>query len=157
MSETKAPTEGPFEILHHLCLVVRDLEATLAYFESIGLGPWHDYPPLDEYVDLAVPNEADFKRLEFKWTQAGPIQLQVVAPPPGDTEHRRFLETRGEGVFHLGFVVDDIDAGEEAALARGLAPLMRGRRANGSGFTYFRTADAGAGVTLALRQSPPVV
>jgi hypothetical protein len=32
---------------------------------------------------------------------------------------------------------------------------MRGRRENGSGFTYFDTAEQ-AGVVLEIRQSPPV-
>jgi catechol 2,3-dioxygenase-like lactoylglutathione lyase family enzyme len=150
MTNKQAP---PFSEIHHLCLVVHDLEATVSLFESLGIGPWHDYPPLAEYESLEMPDRADFMHLEIKWSQIGAIQLQVVAPPPGNTEYRRFLERQGEGVFHLGFAVDDVNAAESDALTRGLEVLMRGRRGDGSGFTYFDTAARGAGVTLSIRKS----
>jgi hypothetical protein len=57
-------------------------------------------------------------------------------------------------VFHVGFEVPDADAADETAAARGLEILMRGRRTNGSGFTYYDTAEP-AGVVLEIRQSPP--
>ena len=49
-------TTTPFRQLHHICLVVHDIDATQAYYESIGIGPWQEYPPLTEYTDLDVPN-----------------------------------------------------------------------------------------------------
>jgi hypothetical protein len=57
-------------------------------------------------------------------------------------------------VFHVGFEVPDADAADAQAGALGVDVLMRGRRPNGSGFTYFDTA-ARAGVVLETRQSPP--
>ena len=33
-----------FNTLHHVCIVVHDLEKTVAYYESLGVGPWFDYP-----------------------------------------------------------------------------------------------------------------
>jgi methylmalonyl-CoA/ethylmalonyl-CoA epimerase len=151
--EVNTPVSSPFDEMHHLCIVVHDLERTVALFESLGVGPWHDYPPMDEYTTLEVPDTQDFLKLEIKWTQIGAMQVQVVAPPPGNTRQRRFLEEHGEGVFHLGFVVDDVEQGQTDALSRGLEVLMRGRRDDGSGFTYFDTADKGAAVTLSIRQS----
>jgi hypothetical protein len=50
--------------------------------------------------------------------------------------------------------VPDADAADAQAGALGVDVLMRGRRPNGSGFTYFDTA-ARAGVVLETRQSPP--
>ena len=146
---------GPFHTLHHMCLVVRDVDKAMKFYESIGIGPWHDYPPLDEFSELKMPDAAAFKALKFKWAQIGPIQLQMVTPPPGGSPQRKFLEEHGEGVFHVGFVVDDVDAAEADVVKRGVEVFMRGRRKNGSGFTYFKTADAGAGVTLSIRKSPP--
>ncbi len=37
---------GPFSKLHHLCVVVHDIDRAQAFYESVGIGPWHDYPPL---------------------------------------------------------------------------------------------------------------
>ena len=143
--------DGPFTKLHHVCVVVRDIDAAQAFYESVGIGPWIDYPPLGEYTDLTVPDPDGFRALKYRYAWIGEQQWQLCEPGPGDTPQRRFLEERGEGVFHVGFEVPDADAAERATAA---APLMRGRRENGSGFTYFDTA-AQAGVILEIRKSPP--
>ena len=61
-----------------------------------------------------------------------------------------FTDPKGEGAFHIGFEVPDADAAEDEARAQGLPVLMRGRRANRTGFTYYDSADL-AGVTLLTR------
>ena len=40
--------KNPFHKPHHICIVVKDIEKTKGYYESIGIGPWLDYPPLGE-------------------------------------------------------------------------------------------------------------
>jgi catechol 2,3-dioxygenase-like lactoylglutathione lyase family enzyme len=144
----------PFSTLHHLSLVVRDLDAAVRFLESVGIGPFTEYPPMAEYTRLNVPDEEGFFDTRIRCAQIGPVQLQIVQPGKGQTIYKDFLEKNGEGVFHLGFVVPDIDAAEAAARGMGLAVISSGRRENGSGFTYFDTADQ-CGVTLLARQSPP--
>jgi methylmalonyl-CoA/ethylmalonyl-CoA epimerase len=142
---------NPFGRLHHLCVVVHDIDRAQAFYESVGIGPWHDYPPLHEYTELDMPDPDGFRALKYRYAWIGEQQIQLCQPGPEPTPQRRFLDERGEGVFHVGFEVPDADAAEAHVPAR---PLMRGRRANGSGFTYFDTADR-AGVVLEIRQSPP--
>jgi methylmalonyl-CoA/ethylmalonyl-CoA epimerase len=144
---------GLFAKVHHICIVVRDIDAAQSYYESVGIGPWHDYPPLLQFADLRVPDTAGFLALVYRYACVGDFQLQLVQPGPEATPQRRFLDQRGEGVFHVGFEVPDADAAEKEAAALGVAPLMSGRRPDGSGFTYFDTADV-AGVVLEIRQSP---
>jgi catechol 2,3-dioxygenase-like lactoylglutathione lyase family enzyme len=145
---------GPFTKLHHICLVVHDIDRAQRYYESVGIEPWHDYPPLGDYTELDVPDPDGFRGLVYRYAWIGDHQLQLCQPGPGSTPQRRFLEERGEGVFHVGFEVPDADAADADAAARGVDVLMRGRRTNGSGFTYYDTADR-AGVILEIRQSPP--
>jgi methylmalonyl-CoA/ethylmalonyl-CoA epimerase len=145
---------GPFRRVHHLCIVVRDLERATAYYESIGIGPWHPGPSLDEFDVLEGPADHDYDELTYRAALIGDLQLQLVQPGPGDSLQRRFLETHGEGVFHVGFEVDDLAAGTTAGEGVGLEVLMRGSRPDGSGFAYFDTA-ADAGVILELRAGPP--
>ena len=144
---------GPFSKLHHLCIVVRDMQSAVRFYESVGIGPWHDYPPLSGYTRLEMPDPDGFRALTYRYAWIGDFQLQLCQPGPEPTPQRRFLDARGEGVFHVGFEVPDIDAADEDAAARGLAVLMRGRRTNGSGFSYYDTAEQ-AGVILESRQSP---
>lgn len=141
-----------FSNLHHVCVVVRDIEKARSYYESAGVGPWHDYPPLELYKDdLTVPDRAAFFEMKYQYAEIENVQIQLCEPGAGNSPQRRFLEERGEGVFHLGFLVPDADAAETEAAGLGLAQLMRGRRADGTGFTYFDTAEQGAGVTLEVR------
>lgn len=142
----------PFRQLHHICLVVHDIDKTQSYYESIGIGPWQEYPPLTEFTDLDVPSTEAFTQMQYRVVNLDNVQLQLCQPPERDCPQRRFLDSRGEGVFHLGFEHDIDDAIKQAGDV-GLDVLMRGQRPDRSGFVYFDTADD-AGVVLETRKSP---
>ena len=152
MTEGNRSSKSPFSKLHHLSVVVRNLEKATQFYESIGIGPFEDYPPLTEYIKLNVPDETGFFNLKFKVAQVGDIQIQLCQPGEGKSPYKDFLEKKGEGVYHLGFVVDQVDDSETELKKLGLKVLSSGRRADGSGFSYMDTAQE-AGVTLLIRQS----
>jgi methylmalonyl-CoA/ethylmalonyl-CoA epimerase len=141
----------PFRELHHICIVVRDIDASVAWYESAGIGPWQDYPPLTEYTRLSVPSPDAFRALKYKVANLGNVQLQLCQPPELDCPQRRFLDDHGEGVFHIGFE-SGLEAAAATGAALGLEVLARGQRDNGSGFIYFDTYGR-AGVVLLARQS----
>ena len=137
---------------HHICIVVKDIEKTKDYYESIGIGPWTEYPPLVEYTKLNVEDEKGFFGTRFVFTHIGNLQLQLAQPGEGKTIYKDFLETKGEGVFHIGFEVDDVDAVEKQLTDNEMKVLASGRRDDGSGFSYLGTREQ-AGVTLLVRQT----
>ena len=145
--------KSPFSNLHHIAVVVRNIEEVIQFYTSIGIGPFEDYPPLKEYVKLDVPDKVGFHNVKIKVVQIGPIQIQLIQPGEGQSLYKDFLEKKGEGVYHLGFVVDDVDDSEAALKNLGLEVLSSGRREDGSGFSYMDTAGKG-GVILLIRQSP---
>lgn len=136
---------GPFRRLQHLCLVVRDLDAATAYWEALGVGPWRDAP--DEpgsFRALASPSLAGSKSLRYRTCALENVELHLCAPSEHPSGQRRYLEERGEGVYELGFTVDDVQAAEMAALHSGLRAAVSGTRDDGSSFCYFDTfSDAG--------------
>jgi len=144
--------DHPFKTLHHVCIVVHDLDRTVAYYEKLGVGPWFDYPKAGAYLDFEVPNPEASDAMRYKCVDLDNVQLQICQPSALDSPQRRFLDTHGEGVYHLGFEVPDRDAAEARAQALGLAVTARGRRADGSGFAYFDTR-AQAGVVLEVRRT----
>lgn len=145
---------SPFNRLHHVCVVVNDMDRAIAYYESLGVGPWHHFPSLQAFAqDLQAPSTEDFLKLPYRFCQLENVQLQLCAPPTGNTPQRRHLDTFGEGVFHLGFQVEQCNAAELAAVDLGLGLLLRGRLPNGHGFSYFDTSEAGAGVILQVRST----
>ena len=139
-----------FNKLHHLCIVVHDIDKAQAYYESIGIAPWESYPPLTEYAELQVPHRAGFNAMKYRICNLPNIQMQLCQPSHDPSPQRIFLDTKGEGVFHIGFEVPDADATEAEALKDGMKVMARGRRDNRSGFTYYDTAE-GAGVVLLTR------
>ncbi len=147
-----AAMRHPFQQLHHVCIVVHDLEKAVAYYETLGMGPWFDYPKGQAYVTFEVPNRAASDAIRYKCLDLENIQIQLCQPSLLDSPQRRFLDTHGEGVYHLGFEVSDCDQAEAMAQAAGVAITARGRRADHSGFTYFDTAE-GAGVVLEVRRT----
>ena len=71
------------------------------------------------------------------------VQLQLCQPNDDPSPQRVHLDTKGEGVFHLGFEVPEANAAESVLGAAGLSVKMRGRRANGTGFNYYDTDERG--------------
>src|SRR5688572_8945562 len=144
----KSPMPDFFNKLHHICLVVKDIDHTQACYESLGIGPWEAYPPLAEYEELDVPSPEGFKSLKYRICNLPNIQLQLCEPTDDPSPQRKFLDSKGEGVFHIGFEVPDADAAESEARSEGIPVLMRGRRGNGTGFTYYDTSEKAAIVLL---------
>lgn len=136
-----------FQKLHHVCIVVHDIDKTQTYYDSISIGPWIAYPPLAEYEELQVSSREGFTAMQYRICNLPNIQLQLCQPDHNPSPQRQHLDAKGEGVFHLGFEVPDADAAEAAA---GVPVKMKGRRANRTGFTYYDTAE-GAGVILLSR------
>jgi catechol 2,3-dioxygenase-like lactoylglutathione lyase family enzyme len=149
---SKAERTG-FSQLHHIAIVVKDIDRAVKFFASLGIGPFQAYPPIRDYVEVDVPDKEAFYNLTIRQARLGPVVLQLIQPGEGKTMYKDFLDEKGEGVFHLGFVVDQIDREETTLRGKGLKVLSRGRRADGTGFTYFDTAGK-AGVVLLIRQNP---
>lgn len=143
----------PFQKFHHICLAVRNIDEKVKYYESIGIGPWKEYPPLTQYTELDVPGMEGFMSLRYVETVIGDIEIQLVQPDIRyDSPQRKFLEEHGEGVYHIGFVVDDANKGEKVCEEKGMQTFSRGRRPDQSGFNYFDTQDE-AGVIILIRKT----
>jgi methylmalonyl-CoA/ethylmalonyl-CoA epimerase len=142
-----------FDKLHHICVVVHDIDRAQAYYESIGIGPWAAYPPLSEYEELEVPSREGFMAMQYRVCDLPTVQWQLCQPSHDPSPQRHHLDTKGEGVFHIGFEVADADAAEAGS---GLPVLARGRRANRTGFTYYDT-QADAGVVLLTRATNKII
>ncbi|MFT3969256.1 MAG: VOC family protein [Micropruina sp.] len=141
-----------FTRLHHVCIVVHDLDRAVSAYQRLGVGPWFDYPKGAAYVSYEVPDPAGSAAMKYKCYDFENVQLQLCQPGPEDTPQRRFLDANGEGVYHLGFEVPDLAAAVTQGGQLGLDVIAQGRRADGSGFAYFDTR-AEAGVTLEVRRT----
>jgi methylmalonyl-CoA/ethylmalonyl-CoA epimerase len=92
--------------LYQIGVVVRRLESgMLRYAQLFGLGPFRrlDTRYTARYRDWTgtIANRNAFAR----W---GGLCLEMIEPGEGEGNAREWLETRGEGIFHLGYATDDL-------------------------------------------------
>lgn len=147
-------TEPLFSRIHHVCIVVSNLEQARTYYEGLGITGWYDYPKGVPYLEYEVPNPEGSAKLKYACVDLENIQLQLCEPGAEDTPQRRFLDERGEGVYHLGFEVPELQAALETAAGFGLSRLAYGIRDDNSGFCYFDTRKE-AGTVLEVRVTAP--
>jgi len=152
LDEIKASEKSPFSQLHHVTVVVKDIERAVKFYSSVGIGPFVA-PDSHVFPKKTLWGEPITFKLIIKEAQIGSAVLQLVQHVKGEGLYKEFADNRGEGVQHLGFTVDDIDMAEKKAVKLGLKVSQRGRREDGSGYTYFDTEEPG-GVVLEIRQDP---
>ena len=75
-------------------------------------------------VDFPRPEgEGDFKA---SWIRMGNVLVEFMEPISEDGVIGRFLKKKGEGIHHICFEVDDIEAEVESYLAQGLELVTPG-------------------------------
>ena len=97
------------------------------------------------------------KPVDFKGkvavAQMGPINIEVVQPIENALLQTKFLESKGEGINHISFLVDDLEKEEAKLRDKGLEVILSAKRTTGSGSAYFDTRQVG-GVFIELIKRP---
>ena len=138
-----------FSQLHHVGAVVKDMEKSVAYLSSLGIGPWGPMPGKPFVGNKKLRGEpADYK-LMARFAPLGPIQLELVQPLGGECVQQEFLRNKGEGINHLGFLVKDIDKRVAELGKEGINVIQSGPGPTKGGFAYLDTEPA-CGITLEL-------
>lgn len=137
------PGEPLLKTLDHISIIVHDLDATLReYVERGGLGPWaiYTYAPPDLHNMRIRGRPATYSmRLALAWAEG--ILWELIQPLEGPSVYREFLDTRGEGVHHVGQVQQTRMGLRETLAAferRGIPSLMEGSY-KGTDFAYVAT------------------
>lgn len=128
----------------HVALAVSDLDASIAHYQRVwGLTLAHR-----EVVPEQGVEEAMFR--------LGDTYLQLVAPLSLDTPVGRFIERRGEGLHHVAYEVEGIEAALASAREHELVLVdqepRRGSRNTRVAFVHPRTNH---GVLVELVEIPP--
>jgi methylmalonyl-CoA/ethylmalonyl-CoA epimerase len=138
--------------LSQIGVVVRDLDAAINYYEALGIGPF--VRPKLRYVDIVQygePAEYDFE-ISVAFCSLGSVEMELVQPVSEPSIYKDFLESKGEGLHHLGFDVDDINDRLDRYKQMGIKTVLSGRSETGdSAAAYLDTSDVG-GVLIELIQ-----
>jgi methylmalonyl-CoA/ethylmalonyl-CoA epimerase len=91
--------------LDHIGIAVKSLDVARIY-ELLGLSI--------EHVEVV-----ETQRVKTAFLPAGDANLELLEPTTPDSPVAKFIEKRGEGIHHLCFRVDDIEAHLERLKAAG--------------------------------------
>ena len=93
--------------LNQVGFVVRNLEQALALYEPL-FGPFSTMDPGPMTYDYRGEQEECDMRLAFG--KSGDVEIELIEWVAGGCPHKEFLDAGGEGMHHLRFIVDDLDA-----------------------------------------------
>lgn len=82
----------------HIGIAVKDLdEASRVYRDSLGLRELYREEVKDQKVLTAV-------------FEAGETHIELLCPTADDSPIARFIQKRGEGIHHVAYAVEDLEA-----------------------------------------------
>ena len=140
MSETERAFDAvtPPGRVHHVAVVVRDLDEALGFYRDRLRLP----------VELILPIESDGVRIGF--LPLGESKIELVEPTDPSTGVARFLDSRGEGFHHVCVEVSDIAAELGRLAAEGVELIDTAARRGAEGPVAFIHPRSCHGVLVEL-------
>lgn len=136
MEENKAK-QSAFTNLIHIGVVVRDMDKAVERLTLLGIGPFKPFTlPSDAVETFRGKPFIPAQRVAIKMAQMGNMVLELLQPLEGASPHREFLEEKGEGVQHLGFMVNDIAREVNDLTQKGSSILLTSQFKGGGGVAY---------------------
>jgi methylmalonyl-CoA epimerase len=125
----------------HVAIAVRDLDSAIGWYaEAFGAAVVHREVVERDGVEEALLQVAD-------------SYVQLLTPIRGDSPVAKYLETKGEGLHHVGYRVDDCAAALEQAVEAGARAIDREPRPGSRGTTVaFLHPKAAFGTLIELVQ-----
>jgi len=128
---------------NHIGAVVRDVDKAVEYYQSLGI--------VDEATDR-VTMEGKRAKLIGRFIHIGSLLIELWQPVRGETVQQEFLNSRGEGVNHIAFHVDDLDKEKDKLVEKGIPVVFSVKDENGY-MAYFDARKVG-NILIELIQPP---
>ncbi|AXC14822.1 Methylmalonyl-CoA epimerase [Acidisarcina polymorpha] len=121
--------------IDHLGIAVKSIAAARGFYESLGLSVVREEEVPDEQVRTAM-------------IPVGESRVELLEPTSDDSPVGRFLASRGEGLHHVAFHVDDISGTLEELKAKGVRLVNDDLQIGAGGHLYFFVHPESAGGVL---------
>ncbi|MCC6960037.1 MAG: methylmalonyl-CoA epimerase [Dehalococcoidia bacterium] len=122
--------------IHHVGVVVKSADEAMKFYrDALGLTVTADRVIEDQGVRGVL-------------LEIGGSEIELLEPTRNDTGVARFLETRGEGMHHICFESDDVDAELDAARGKGIELIDQKPRLGLAGMICFLHPKSNHGVLI---------
>ncbi len=126
--------------VHHVGIVVRDIEQAMGFWRDV-LG-----------LELHTLRTMDDQGVRAALLAIGDSEIELLEPVVTDNGVARYLERKGEGLHHICFEVDDIEASLADLKARGTELIDQQTRIGLAGRICFLHPSAMRGTLVELCQ-----
>ena len=153
-----AQSEMPLKLspVHQLGYVVADIDRTIRYYEStLGIGPFST--PFEVDMGGAILRGKPIQaKIKVAFAQSGSVQIELIQPVEGENLYTEFLARHGDGIHHLAYTVDNMEATKADFAERGYQPIFYHDMVVME-FAYYDTSEIGGLMTelLHYRQEVP--
>ena len=129
--------------IEHVALAVSDLDAAVAHYRDVwGIEVEHRERVEDQGVEEAM-------------LPLGDSYLQLLGSTGPDTTVGKFLERKGEGLHHIAYEVDDLEAALAELKSKGVRLIDEAPRVGGRGhMVAFVHPKSNHGLLVELIQAP---
>lgn len=93
--------------ISHIGIAVKDLEAGIAFYQSLGL-------------ELEGIEEVPSQKVKVAFLPCGDTRIELLCPTSEDSAVAKFIEKKGEGIQHIAFAVDDLPQALAESEAKGI-------------------------------------
>jgi methylmalonyl-CoA/ethylmalonyl-CoA epimerase len=127
-------------VLHHVAVVVADLDEALARYQALGFSGGERFVLAEQAVEVAT-------------LRSGTGWIELIRPTDPDGAIARYLAKRGEGVHHVAYAVPDLIAALNDLDAAGIRLIDAVPRVGAHGWRIaFVHPESCAGVLTELVQ-----
>ena len=99
--------------INHIAIAVSNIEEAAKFYQRV-LG-----------VTLSGSEIVPAQKSKVGFLKCGETNLELIQPTEPNSPLAKFLETRGEGIHHICFEVDDVEAAVKSCLDEGLTMVDR--------------------------------
>ena len=121
--------------LHHIAVIVRDIDEAVQYYQSLGIAT----------VGREVVFPEAKPKIRAKFVQIGEVPIEFIQHIEGESGYKDFLDSKGEGVQHIAFAVNNLDDETAELVDKGVSVIIKGKApaAFGSSSAHFDTRQVG--------------
>jgi len=107
--EQDLPAQLIYSNLCDIGVVVNDLDKTVKRLEALGIGPFKPARPPEGAEGLYYRGKPLVSKFRGLVARLGNVEMEIFEPGGKPNPWEEFLETKGEGIHHVGFHVDDVE------------------------------------------------
>ncbi len=138
MSNQSVAEEFGLGPIDQVSFVVRDLAAALPAYEAL-FGAFEVRPAhLETYTYRGRP--AGPASLKLAFGRSGDLEIELVEVVSGEFPQVEHLQRHGEGLQHVRYKVEDLDAAQARMVGAGFTPVIEGR-SDAVRFSYLEHPD----------------